>query len=384
MNKPSNLPNNPKFSTGPTSKRPSYSLSNLSEKLLGRSHRSADASHLLQDIVNNFKELLKVPKNYKLILTPGSDTGAIELALWNLIGPKPVDCIAWEAFGYLWAEDLQDQLKIKDLRIFKAPYGDYPDIKEVDFKNNDVIFTHCGTTSGITFQNIDSIPADRKGLIISDATSYVLSEDISWDKIDVLTFSWQKCLGGEAQTGMLVLSPRAIERINTYTPSWPIPHIFRIKDNGKIREDLLDTGSPLNTISLLSCIDIMDALEWVKKAGGAEFCYKHIDKNFKVIKNWVENSSWVSYLSNIPEYTCKTSVCFKITNTSFLSKSQEEQKVLLNNMFHYLETNHIAYDILPYRLAPAGLRIWCGVTVNDQDLFLLTQWIEWYLNEHCQ
>ncbi|MFL1780893.1 Phosphoserine aminotransferase [Candidatus Hepatincolaceae symbiont of Richtersius coronifer] len=372
-------PNNPRFSTGPTAKRPGYDLSNLNRTLLGRSHRSVEILALLKTLISKIKTTLKIPADYRIVLTPGSDTGAMELALWNLMGPKPVDCVAWEAFGYMWLEDLA-QLQIKNVREFRCNYGDFPNLEKVNFQEHDVIFTYCGTTSGIVFPVDIKIPADRKGLIIADATSYVFGEKVIWENIDVLTFSWQKCLGGEAQTGVLVLSPKALARLNTYSPAWPIPHLFKIKQNNKVDETLLDTGLPLNTLSILTLLDFIDSLDWVENMGGLAFCQQKTADNFKIIYDWVQNSSWVSFVSKDNKNLSKLACCLQVTDPKYLALSPEFQLKLLNDLHKILADEQIAYDIRSHRKAPLGLRIWCGVTVEEKDLMLLTQWLDHYFH----
>ncbi len=380
MNKPKTKPLNPRFSPGPASKYPNFNLSDIDLKLLGRSHRSKEATLLFQELITKTRSLFQIPDDYKIVITPGSDTGAVEIALWNLIGINSVDCLCWDSFGYMWQHNLEKELKVNNLKTFSAPYGKYPDTRDVDFENHDVIFTLSGTTAGVVFTEFDRIPNERKGLIIADATSYVLSQKIDWNKIDVLTFSWQKCLGGEAQHGIMVLSPRAINRLENFTPNRAIPQLYRLKNyENKVQYKILE-GSPINTPSLLCTMDFINALNWAEKSGGLDFCIKKVQENFNIISSWVEKSDWLDFLCEDSSKQSKFALCLKIIDERYLSLTNQEQVVFRDRFFNYLNVNEIAYDIVSYKKAPVGIRIWSGVTVNSKDLEILTQWLDYTFN----
>lgn len=373
----------PYFSTGPCKKHNGYSLLNLQKSLLGRSHRSNVANDLLLNIIKLFKEILEIPNDYKLILTPASDSGAFEMALWNLLGSKTVDCLHWDYFGDKWFNDIKNQLKIKNINEFKAPYGFLPDLKGVDYQNNDVVFTYCGTTSGVIFNEIDKIPNDRNGLIISDGTSYVFSEKIQWNKIDALTFSWQKALGGEAQNGILILSPRAIERINNYTPPWAIPSIFNIKANNKINDNLLDTGVPINTVSMLCMIDMIEILEYFKKQGGINHIIQKVNENSNAIAKWLNITDHFELIPS-KEISSKMSICLKIKNPKYLALNPQEQRDFLYKMHNFFENKKIAYDIKSHKSAPDGIRIWTGPTINKSHIKYLCYRLDKYFSKNLK
>lgn len=380
MNRPSIKPLNPKFSTGPANKYPTFDLATIDTFLLGRSHRATKSNDIFASMMEKTKKLFEIPSDYKIILAPGSDTGAIEIAIWNLIGEKPVDCLCWDSFGYMWQHNLEHELKIKDLTTFSADFGKYPNTDAVDFINHDVLFTLGGTTAGVAFDEFDRIPNNREGLIIADATSYILSKKIDWSKIDVLSFSWQKCLGGEAQHGMLVLSPRAIKRLENFNPNRAIPQLYRLKDySGKVQYSILD-GSPINTPSLLCVLDFMKALDWAEHSGGMDFCIQKTQQNFNVIKSWVEKSTWVDFLCEEPSKQSLYSLCLKIIDKKYLTLNENDQKELMKKFFKYLEENEIAYDIQSYKKAPLGIRIWAGITVDSKDLEALTDWLDYVFN----
>lgn len=377
MNKPQIKPFNPKFSAGPASKYPNFSLLNIDDVLLGRSHRSSESTILFKDLIRKTKSLFEIPKNYKIVITPGSDTGAIEIAIWNLIGKLPVDCLCWDSFGFMWQHNLEHELKVPNLNTFSADYGKYPNTESVDFANNDVILTLCGTTAGLVFNEFDRIPKDRKGLIIADATSYVLSKKIDWTKIDVLTFSWQKCLGGEAQHGMMILSPSAIERLENFTPNRAIPQLYRLKNyENDVNYAILD-GSPINTPSILSTIDFINAIDWAESSGGLDFCIKKAEENFKIIESWVKESKWIDFLCENSNKQSRFALCLKIIDEKYLSLNADKQKALMKKFFEYLNKNKIAYDIESYKKAPLGIRIWAGITVVSDDLKKLTPWLDY-------
>ncbi|MDR2007418.1 MAG: phosphoserine transaminase [Alphaproteobacteria bacterium] len=374
---PTQKPKDPRFSPGPAKKYETFSQTNLHHELLGRSHRSNEATKFFQEIITKTKALLNIPQDYKIIIAPGSDTGAIEIAIWNLLGKIPVDCLAWDAFGYMWQHNLEHELKIPNLRSFIAPYGKYPNTQGVDFANNDVIFTLCGTTSGVVFNEFERIPNDRKGLIIADSTSFVLSKEIPWDKIDVLSFSWQKMVGGEAQHGMLVLSPRAVQRLEEFTPNRAIPQLYRLKDyEGNLKYDVLD-GSPINTPSLLCVIDYMYGMDWIESQGGREFCYQRGLDNFTAVREWVKLSPWVDFLCENIENQSYFALCLKITDSRYLAMSSEEQKAFMAKFFGYLNENNIAYDIKSYKKAPLGIRLWGGTTIDTADIKALLPWLDY-------
>jgi phosphoserine aminotransferase len=373
----------PNFSTGPTKKYTGYDLSKLQQNLLGRSHRSLLANDALEKIIKHLQNLLHIPKDYGIILTPASDSGAFELALWNLLGVKPIDCLCWDYFGDKWLNDIKNQLRISNVNIFQANNGAFPNISNVNFAKNDVVFTACGTTSGVVFNNWDDIAEHREGLIICDATSYIFSENIPWNKIDALTFSWQKALGGEAQNGILVLSPRAMERINSYNPNWAIPSIFNIKKDGKINQDLLNNGSPINTISMLCVADFLNILEYFTKQGGADYIHNKINQNFNIILAWLDKSKNFKFLAKDINHTSKMSICLDIINPYYVALDDTAKQNFLKTMHQYLHDKKIAYDIASHRFAPLGIRIWCGATIDAKHLEYLIYKIEAYFDTNC-
>lgn len=361
---PSVKPNCPNFSSGPCAKRPGYSLSSLDTSSLGRSHRSSLGKKLLRQVCEETAEVLGLPEGYRVGVVPASDTGAVEMALWSLLGPREIDVLAWESFGSGWVTDINKQLKL-NARVFEADYGKLPDLSQVNF-DHDVVFTWNGTTSGVKVPNGDWIPVDRAGLTICDATSAVFAMEMPWEKLDVITFSWQKVLGGEGAHGMLILSPRAVERLESYTPPWPMPKIFRLTKNGKLMEDIF-VGSTINTPSMLCVVDYLDALAWVKSLGGVAGTIKKSEENLAVIKEFVEQNDWIHFLAEDPATLSNTSVCLTVDATP-------EQ---VKKMASLLEQEGVAYDIGAYRDAPPGLRIWCGATVEADDLRKLMPWLTW-------
>lgn len=356
---------NPHFSSGPCAKYPSFKLDLLCNALLGRSHRCSMAKEKIKAAIEKTKNILELPDDYLVGLVPGSDTGAMEMAMWNLLGPRGVEVIYFEAFGKAWANDIQNQLKIKDLKLLSADFGDLPDLSKVNFEH-DVVFPWNGTTSGVKIPNGEWIPADRKGLTIVDATSAVFAMDLPWAKIDVATFSWQKALGGEAAHGMLILSPRAVERIETYLPAWPIPKLLQLRKGDKLNKELFE-GSPINTPSMLCLEDYLEALKWAEAIGGLNGLIKKSDDNLKEIEKFVESSEWIAFLPVKKEIRSNTSVCLKLK----LEKGQ------LKSALKLLENEGVAYDCKSYRDAPLGLRIWCGATVDKDDINCMLQWLEW-------
>lgn len=372
---PTTKPHIPHFSSGPCAKRPGWSVSSLQNACVGRSHRSEDGKARLADVIERSKKILGLPADYRLGIVPASDTGAVEMALWSLLGQRPLDILAWESFGQEWVKDVVDELKLADIRLLKAPYGGLPNLDEVDF-NHDVVFLWNGTTSGVRVPNGDWIKDDRQGLTICDATSAVFAMDIPWEKIDVLTYSWQKVLGGEAQHGVIVLSPRAVERLETYQPAWPIPKIFRLSQKGKLIEGIFK-GDTINTPSMLCVEDALDALIWAESIGGLSGLISRSEANLAAIAKWVEKSEWADFLAEKPETRSCTSICLKIVDAAFSSLSAEDQAKFSKKLAKLLEKQQVAYDIAPYRAAPPGLRIWGGATVETSDIEALLPWLDW-------
>lgn len=363
--KPVSKPENPCFSSGPCAKHPGYSLAALKDTPLGRSHRSALGQSRLFESIRKTKKLLGIPEEYLVGIVPASDTGALEMALWNLLGERAVDVIYFEAFGNGWANDILNQLKLKDVQVLSAGYGFLPDLTRADFAH-DVIFTWNGTTSGVKVPNGDFIPSDRKGLTICDATSAVFAMEIPWGKLDAVTFSWQKVLGGEAAHGMLVLSPRAVERIESYTPPWPIPKIFQLKKDGKLIKGIFE-GSTINTPSMICNEDYLAALRWAESIGGLPALIRRSENNLKVVEDFVAKHDWIHFLASDPAIRSNTSVCLTVD-----LPPEKLQKII-----KLLEDEQAAFDIASYREAPPGLRFWCGATVEQSDLKLALQWLEW-------
>ncbi|MBN9080106.1 MAG: phosphoserine aminotransferase [Rhizobiales bacterium 62-17] len=372
---PGRKPANPNFSSGPCAKRPGWALENLIDAPLGRSHRAKVGKAKLRLAIDLTREILQVPADYRIGIVPASDTGAVEMALWSLLGARGVDMLAWESFGEGWVTDVVKQLKLKDARILKAPYGELPDLKTVNF-DNDVVFTWNGTTSGVRVPNADWIPADRKGLTICDATSACFAQRLDYSKLDVVTFSWQKVLGGEAAHGMIILSPRAVERLTTYAPAWPLPKIFRMTNGGKLIEGIF-VGDTINTPSMLCVEDYIDALQWSKLLGGLDALVGRADSNVKVLADWVAKTPWVDFLAKSADIRSNTSVCLKVVDPAVTALAPEAQAAFVKEMVALIEKEKAAYDIDGYRDAPPGLRVWCGATVESQDVAVLTEWLDW-------
>lgn len=372
---PGKKPANANFSSGPCAKRPGWSLQNLSDAPLGRSHRAKVGKAKLKLAIDLTREVLQVPDDYRIGIVPASDTGAVEMAMWSLLGARGVDMLAWESFGEGWVTDAVKQLKLKDARVLKAGYGDIVDLAAVNF-DNDVVFTWNGTTSGVRVPNADWIAADRKGLTICDATSACFAQRLDWAKLDVVTFSWQKVLGGEAAHGMLILGPRAVERLQTYQPSWPLPKIFRLTNNGKLIEGIF-VGDTINTPSMLCVEDYIDALQWGKAIGGLDALVGRADSNLAVMANWVRKTDWVDFLASQPAIRSNTSVCLKVVDPEVAALPEDAQARFVKDIVALLEKEKVAYDIDGYRDAPAGLRIWCGSTIESSDLTILTEWLDW-------
>jgi len=372
---PDTRPANPNFSSGPCAKRPGWTPDVLVNALVGRSHRAKPAKARIQRAIDLTRELLEVPDDYLIGIVPASDTGAVEMALWSMLGARGVDMLAWESFGSGWVTDVVKQLKLDDVRKLEAGYGALPDLSEVDFAR-DVVFTWNGTTSGVRVPNADWIPADREGLTICDATSAVFAQDLDFKKLDAVTFSWQKVLGGEAAHGILILSPRAVERLETFTPDRPLPKIFRLTKGGKLIADIF-SGATINTVSMLCIEDAVDAMEWGLKVGGLKGLQARADANFKAISDWVAKTPWVDFLAKNPDERSNTSVCLVIADPVVTALADDEQAAFAKRMVSRLDKEGVAYDIGAYRDAPSGLRIWAGSTVETSDLAALTAWLDW-------
>ncbi len=375
IKKPEERPNNPCFSSGPCAKMPNWSLEKLKDFNSGRSHRSSPCKAKLKAVIEETKSLLKLPEGYKVAIVPGSDTGAIEMAMWAIIGERGVDVLNYDAFSSLWAGDILEELQIKDVREFKAPYGKLPDLSQVD-TDRDVVFVWNGTTSGAMIPNGDWIKSDRKGLTICDATSSVFAVDMPWEKLDVITFSWQKVLGGEGAHGMLILSPRALKRIEEYNPERPIPRIFRFKKGGKIIEGIFE-GLTINTPSMLCVEDVLVTMNWIKEVGGAEEMYNRTKRNFQAISNWVAKSSWIEFLAKEENSRSLTSVCLDIKSEWFKLLSDADKAIAAKKITGLLDKEKVAHDINSYPSAPVGIRIWAGAMVETSDLEALFSWLDW-------
>jgi len=372
---PSVRPVVPHFSSGPCAKRPGWSLQNLSGAFLGRSHRSKTGKAKLKRAIDLTREVLQVPVDYRIGIVPASDTGAIEMALWSLLGPQPVTMLAWESFGEGWVNDVAKELKLKNLTVLRAPYGELPDLRSID-PASDTVFTWNGTTSGARVPDAHWIAANRTGLSICDATSAAFAQPLDWPKLDAITFSWQKVLGGEAAHGMLILSPRAIARLESYTPPWPLPKIFRMTKGGKLNEAIF-RGETINTPSMLCVEDYLDTLEWAKSIGGLRALHARADANAKVIADWAARTPWIDFLTRDPAVRSNTSVCLRVIDPAVGRLSAEAQAAFTKGIAATLENEAVAYDINAYRDAPAGLRIWCGSTVESSDVAALTLWLDW-------
>ncbi len=368
-------PANPHFSSGPCAKRPGWSLQALTDAALGRSHRAKIGKAKLKRALDLTREVLEVPAGFRIGIVPASDTGAVEMALWSLLGARPVTMLAWESFGEGWVTDVVNQLKLKDTTVLKAPYGELPDLSKVS-SDTDIVFTWNGTTSGVRVPNADWIAADRKGLTICDATSAAFAQGLDFAKLDVVTFSWQKALGGEAAHGMLILSPRAVERLESYKPSWPLPKIFRMTKGGKLNEGIFE-GETINTPSMLCVEDYLDTLQWAKSIGGLKALRARADGNAKVIADWVAKTPWIEHLAANPAARSNTSVCLKVVDTAVAKLTVEAQWTFVKDLAAILEKESVAYDIVNHRDAVPGLRIWCGATVERQDVEALMFWLDW-------
>jgi phosphoserine aminotransferase len=375
MPKPGVRPVTPYFSSGPCAKRPGWSLQALTDAALGRSHRAKIGKAKLKRAIDLTRAVLEVPADYRIGIVPASDTGAVEMALWSLLGARPVTVLAWESFGEGWVTDITKQLQLKDTRVVKAPYGELPDLAKVDW-TTDVVFTWNGTTSGVRVPNGAWIAADRAGLAICDATSATFAQALDWPKLDVVTFSWQKALGGEAAHGMLILSPRAVERLETYKPAWPLPKIFRMTQGGKLNAGIFE-GDTINTPSMLCVEDYLDALQWGKSVGGLKGLIARADANTKVIADWVARTRWVAFLAKDAAIRSNTSVCLQFVDPAITALSPDGQAAFAKSVAAALEKEGVAFDVAYYRDAPPGLRIWCGATVEASDVEALIPWIDW-------
>jgi phosphoserine aminotransferase len=377
---PSTRPRVPNFSSGPCAKRPGWSLKALSDAPLGRSHRAKIGKDKLKLAIDLTREVLQVPADYRIGIVPASDTGAMEMAMWSMLGARGVDMLAWESFGSGWITDVVKQLKLQDVRLFEAPYGELPNLKKVDTKNRDVVFTWNGTTSGVRVADASWIADDREGLTICDATSAAFAQRLDWQKLDVVTFSWQKVLGGEGAHGMIILSPRAVERLVTYKPAWPLPKVFRMTSGGKLSEGIF-VGETINTPSMLCVEDYVDALNWAKKVGGLDGLVKKVEGNARVLAKFVRENDWIDFLAVKPKTRSNTSVCLKFTDPAVTALPAEQQAAFAKQVVSIIEKAGAGYDLGHYRDAPPGLRIWCGATVQSRDLKALLPWVTYAFNE---
>jgi len=374
-NRPAVRPARPFFSSGPCAKRPGWTPDALKDACLGRSHRSKPGKAKLKQAIDRTREVLRVPKDYRIGIVAGSDTGAVEMALWSLLGPRPVDVLAWESFGEDWVTDVAKQLKLKDTRILKAAYGELPDLTQSD-PAHDIVFLWNGTTSGVRVPDGGWIADNRDGLTICDATSAAFAMDLPWEKLDVVTFSWQKVLGGEGGHGMLILNPRAVARLESYNPPWPMPKTFRMTKDGKLAEGIFE-GDTINTPSMLCVEDYLDALKWAQGIGGLPALIARADANLAALAAWAKRTSWVDFLARDEKTRSNTSVCLKIVDPWFTGLGKEAQSAAASKIASILEKENVAFDIGGYRAAPPGLRIWCGATVEASEIEALTPWLDW-------
>ena len=375
INKPSKQPSNPNFSSGPTAKRPGWSILNLQSSLVSRSHRSLECKNKLKEIIDKSKVILNLPRDYKVCIMPGSNTGALEASLWSMLGTRGVDVLAWENFGKEWVVDVIDELQIQNVNVLDVDYGLLPELNKVNF-TNDVIFTWNGTSSGVKVPNGDWIPDDREGLTICDATSAIFAMPIDYNKCDVLTWSWQKVLGGEAAHGMLALSPRAIQRLESHQPSWPIPKIFRLANNKKLIKGIFE-GNTINTPSMICVEDSIDSLNWVENIGGLKTLIERSKKSFNIISEWISKTSWVDFLCSNPLARSNTSITFQINEEWFVKMDDISKKEVMKKITAKISKENVAYDINGYPKAPPSFRVWGGATVEPEDVNILLPWIEW-------
>ncbi len=380
--KPTVRPRNPRFSSGPCAKPPGWTAAGLEHAFVGRSHRAPEGRARLKHVIDETKRILDLPKDYRVAITPGSDSGAFEMAMWSLLGARGVDVLAWEVFGHLWLTDITDHLQLKNVRVLKADYGHLPDLATVNW-DHDAVFTANGTTSGVRVPDYNWIPENRKGLTLADATSAVFAQAIDWSKFDCLTFSWQKALGGEAGHGMIILSPRAVERLETVQPPWPLPKLFRLTKGGKIDEAIFE-GQTINTPSMLCVEDYAQALAWVDRTGGLPAMIARANANAQLIHDWVARMPWMANLAIDPKTWSNTSVCLKIVDPGIASQPINAQAAFVQSMVQLLEDEGVAFDIRSYRDAPPGLRIWTGPTVEAADIAALLPWLDWAYAETLQ
>ena len=373
--KPARRPARPQFSSGPTVKHPGWKLSDLQAAPLGRSHRSKVGKSRLKEAIDRTREVLEVPEDFLIGVVAGSDTGAMEMAMWSLLGPKPIQVLAWESFSKDWVIDVTQQLKLPDVELLQAPYGELPDLTKVR-ADADLVFAWNGTTSGVRVPNGDFIAKDRTGVVICDATSAAFAQALDWDKLDVVTFSWQKVLGGEAAHGMLILSPRAVERLESYTPPWPMPKLFRMVSKGKLNRDIFE-GATINTPSMLCVEDYLDALKWASSVGGLSALLRRADANTAAVAAWAAHTPWVDFLAKDPATRSNTSVCLKIVDPRVTGLPAEGQAAFAKKLADLLEKEGVGLDAGSYRDAPPGLRIWCGGAVELEDIDALTPWMDW-------
>ena len=375
MTRPLVKPIRPEFSSGPCAKRPDWSLQALTKATVARSHRHKAAKQKLEKIIELTKSILEIPDNYFVGIVPGSDTGAIEMAMWNILGPRPINMLVWDSFGLDWANDIQSQLKLKDVVISKVDYGLLPDFSKENLQG-DIVFNWNGTTAGVCIPNADWINPNRDGITICDATSAAFAMKLNWSKLDVATFSWQKCLGGEAGHGMLIVSPKAVKRINEYNPDWPIPKLFQLKKNNMFNQEIF-SGSTINTPSMICVEDFLDTLNWAKNIGGLSELTFRSENNLNIIKDWVISSNWIDFLSENSNTISSTSICLKLIDPLIINESLELKNNIEKNIIKLLEEEKVAFDIGSYRSAPPGLRIWGGPTVESKDIQLLLPWLDW-------
>ena len=377
--KPALKPGSALFSSGPTKKFTGWSVSHLADVSNGRSHRAAAPKAKLHNAIERMTSMLQLPSDYRMGIVPGSDTGAVEMAMWSVLGARGVDVLAWESFGKTWVADATKQLNLSDIRTFEADWGHLPDLSAID-QDRDILFTWNGTTSGVKIPNADWISDDRTGLTIADATSSCFAMEMDWSKIDIATFSWQKSLGGEAAHGVIILSPRAVERLESYTPPWPLPKIFQLTKGGKLIEGIF-RGETINTPSLLCVEDLLAALDWADALGGLSGLIARSEANLKVVADWVESSHWASFLAHDPTTISNTSICLSITHPAVHALDTAAQSVFAKKMVKLLDTEGVAFDIGAYRTAPAGLRLWGGPTVDSEDISALLPWLDWAFSE---
>ena len=375
MTRPLVKPTRPEFSSGPCAKRPNWSINSLEHSTTARSHRHQIAKNKLNEVIELTKKILEIPDNYFVGIVPGSDTGAIEIAMWNLLGTRPINMLVWDRFSSDWANDIQSQLKLKDVVISEVKYGLLPGLSKENY-NGDIVFNWNGTTAGVCVPNADWINPNRDGITICDATSAAFAMKLDWSKLDATTFSWQKCLGGEAGHGMLILSPKAVARINKYNPPWPIPKLFQLKKNNTFNEDIF-SGSTINTPSMICVEDFLDTLNWAKNIGGLSELITRSNNNLNNIKEWVQSSHWIDFLAENPETISSTSICLKLVDPLIINESFEIKNIVEKNIVKLLEDEKVAYDIGSYRSAPPGLRIWGGPTIESKDIQFLLPWLDW-------